>query len=78
MKPPRMRPRGAIGMRRAVRSRRSLLKSAMMLALGVSAGLPAPATATAAPPVRIIRQGKFFLVNGWVLTAEDLRKLRLL
>ncbi|MCB1371715.1 MAG: hypothetical protein KDJ83_12560 [Rhodobacteraceae bacterium] len=49
----------------------------MMLALGVSAGLPAPATA-AAPPVRIIRQGKFFLVNGWVLTAEDLRKLRLL
>jgi len=77
MKPPRMRPRGAIGMRRAVRSRRSLLKSAMMLALGVSAGLPAPATA-AAPPVRIIRQGKFFLVNGWVLTAEDLRKLRLL
>ncbi|HMR51705.1 MAG TPA: hypothetical protein PKA33_04365 [Amaricoccus sp.] len=49
----------------------------MMLALGVSAGLPAPAAA-AAPPVRIIRQGKFFLVNGWVLTAEDLRKLRLL
>jgi hypothetical protein len=77
MKPPRMRPRGAIGMRHAVRSRRSLLKSALMLALGASAGLPATATA-AAPPPRIVRQGKFFLVNGWVLTADDLRKLRLL
>ncbi len=69
-----MWPRGAIGMRRAVRSRRSLLKSALMLALGVSAGLPA---AAAPPPLRIIRQGKFFLVNGWVLTAEDLRELQL-
>jgi hypothetical protein len=48
-----------------------------MLALGASAGLPATATA-AAPPPRIVRQGKFFLVNGWVLTADDLRKLRLL
>lgn len=64
-------------MRRAVRSRRSLLKSALMLALGVSAGLPA-IPAAAAPPPRIIRHGKFFLVDGWVLTADDLRELRLL
>lgn len=69
-----MWPRGAIGMRRAVRSRRSLLKSALMLALGASAGLPAAAAPP--PPLRIVRQGKFFLVNGWVLTADDLRELQ--
>jgi hypothetical protein len=49
-----------------------------MLALGVSAGLPAASAVPAAPPPRIIRHGKFFLVDGWVLTAEDLRELQLL
>jgi len=45
-----------------------------MLALGASAGLPAAAAPP--PPLRIVRQGKFFLVNGWVLTADDLRELQ--
>ena len=49
-------------------SRRSFLT----LALSFAASLPFAGRIGGA---RIQRSGKFFLVNGWILTAEDVRAL---
>jgi hypothetical protein len=42
---------------------------------GPAAAFVAPAPMTPSPEVR--RYGRFFLVNGWVLTAADLERLGL-
>ena len=56
-----------------VPSRRSFLTSVAVLA----ASLPFAGWARhMAAPVSVRRYGKFFLVNGWVLTAEDVEALK--
>ena len=62
-------------------SRRSVLAlTASLLGLPLAAG-PAAAFAAlgdpAGPRPEVRRYGRHFLVNGWVLTAEDLERLGL-
>jgi hypothetical protein len=53
--------------------RRGALKAALLAALGLA--LP-PARASGLEGLRVVRRGKVFIVDGWVLTAADLRALR--
>ena len=55
-------------------SRRAVL--ALMASL-TSLPFAGPAAALVAPPPEVRRYGRFFLVNGWVLTAADLERLGL-
>lgn len=55
--------------------RRELL--AMLGALGLPLGMPAAARAAPGPAVRVLVPGALYLVEGWVLTAADLRALGL-
>jgi hypothetical protein len=55
-------------------SRRSVLASLMASTLGLP--LAGPATAFVGSDVpQIRRYGRFFIVNGWVLTAADLERI---
>jgi hypothetical protein len=57
-------------------SRRAVL--AMMTSLaGLPLAGPAAALVAPAPGPEIRRYGRFFIVNGWVLTAADLERLDL-
>jgi hypothetical protein len=52
--------------------RRRFLRSAALAALGLLLPGAAPAAAVPAGPPA----GRFFLVDGWILTAEDVAALR--
>jgi hypothetical protein len=49
-----------------------MLTATLLAALG----LALPARSSALDGLRIVRRGKVFIVDGWVLTAADLRALR--
>jgi hypothetical protein len=50
-------------------------RSFLMLAVLSALGLPLGRTPPAGPRIR--RHGRLFVVDGWILTAEDLRALGL-
>ncbi len=56
-------------------SRRSVLATLLASTLGLPLAGPAAALVAGGPEVR--RYGRFFIVNGWVLTAADLELLGL-
>ena len=59
-----------------MQNRRSFLTSAALVAAGLPlAGWAKAMPAAMAEPLSVQRFGKFFLVNGWVLTAEDVAAL---
>ena len=52
--------------------RRSFLRTALLAALAWPLGRGGETL----PGLRVVRRGRVFLVDGWVLTAADIRALR--